>query len=374
MIQWETLRGWEVDWLTVSADAIRNRQAFLSHISRRGNNRLSRALLDVLVGRRHLVRDYAYEFGDELAIDSAVATATRLRHLLETAQQYTHTASVHPHTWFDAVATFDQAIGVAKIEQEASRASFDDSVRVLIEFLLPRVFEPELEFVEFYAYHDPVCEYTVGHDDLGINRHLSHRAEGKTRKKHTLQCRRVKDNGLVFLDHRVKDAFSTWLKIQRKLMQGVDDPYVVHDRCGLIFVVEQSENVPTLARQIQKLLEQDGGTITEPLACNLQHDGAVDCTNKDSTSAYKIAKMCVVWRSRRFELQFSTFYNYFSSQTSLSLANHELYRLRQARRYFFPLLYPDAIYGVRWENPRIIHALETQLKGKLTSRFNGHES
>lgn len=380
MIDWVTLESWKQDWLEIHERAIVDRRVFLTGRKKGDRARLADALEKVQEGRVQHIKDFAFGFADELDTDSSVTTATQLVHLLQIAEQHKTADALHIHTWFDALSVFDSAVGVAKIEKEEPRAQIGDSLRHLIHFLQTNLFESGLETVELFVYHDPNNEYTVGPEDIGFNRHLSHRAAaGLTRKKHRLHCRRMLDNGLVFLQDRVKNAFHAWLKIQTQVTKaaaGVDkledkDPFVIHDRCGLMLVVERLENLLHLSDCIEDLIGRSGGSITVRPVDNLQRDGPANLSNGSSSPDYKAKKLCFLWHGREYEIQFMTFHDYFTSKSSLKGSNHMRYKQEQALRWVFPLLWPERVYGIPWANPQYKGELERRLIARLAWRVNG---
>ncbi len=376
MIDWPTLQQWEGDWLEVSRQAIRRRRDFLRRMLHRDKWLLTLSIEKVRTGRRELVSEFAYGFKDQLDPDSSVATTYDLDRLLVLAQMREPGRDPEPHRWFDALSIFDQTVAVAMLEREDPTEAVGRDLDALITFLGRRVFAGGLVAEEFFVYHDPQHDYTVGSEDVGVGRHLSHRAEGRTRRLNRLTCRRTRDGKLVFLSHRDKSAYNVWLKIQRQaLQQKLVDPYAIHDRCGLMFVVEREEDIAALARHIERQIVRDGGHVVESLDGNHGKDGVVvDLKNDVSSSSYKVAKMIVVWRGRKFELQFTTFADHFNARDSLTDANHALYKLRQARKYAFPQLWPEQVYGIKWDSGHVGKQMNAWMTSRLGWRVNGHHS
>ncbi len=367
MIDLKILKGWEQDWLQLSSTAIDRRRTLWQRMLYRDRDECTRAIRLVRTGRRELVHEFAYGYADQLSPDSSVATTPHLDRLLALANKPRR--APEPHRWFDALCHFDLTLAVAQIEQRDPEEAVGRDLDELIDFLGGHLFAGTFTQTDFYVYHDPANEFLVGPDDVGIGRHLSHRAEGRTRRKRTLACRKTRDGKLVFLDHRIKDAFNVWLKTHRQILEKkVEDPYAIHDRCGLTFVVEQQEDLFTLAQKMMDLLLSDGAIITEPLQSNFHMDAAADRLNGDSSAIYKVGKMNVQWRGREFELQFIPFHSYFNAKRSLSEANHALYKLRRCLRIYMPWLWPDDIYGVNWQSPHVI----TETRGWMTSKLGWH--
>lgn len=372
MIDWGDLERWEGDWLQITTRALEERRTFLEGVLCDERALLTQAIQWVRYGHERQVLNWAFGLADQLDPESSVATTPHLERLLRLAAKVTLDEDVPPlHRWFDALSTFDQAVALAKIEREDPLEGIGRDMDRLIDFLGDRLFTGEFETAEFYAYHDPERDFTVAEGDVGINRHLSHRAQGRTRRKARLTCRRVRENGLVYLHHRIKNSFRTYLKIHRQRLMGRTHPTIVRDRCGLMFVLETMEDVAVFAERVRALLVDDGAEVTEPLDLNLHADRPSDAENGQSSKAYKVAKMCLRWRGREVELQFCTFANHFSSRSALSDENHELYKLRQAIEYVFPWLWPQEVYGINWSGGHV----RTQMRGwkvaQLGWRVNG---
>lgn len=367
MIDLEILKGWEEDWLQITSGAVTRRRALWKRMLYRDRDECTKAIRLVRTGRKELVREFAYGFGDQLAPDSSVATTPHLDRLLALANKPRR--APEPHRWFDALCHFDLTLAVAQVEQNDPEEAVGRDLDELIDFLGEGLFTGTFSQTDFYVYHDPTNEFLVGPEDVGIGRHLSHRAEGRTRRKRTLACRRTRKGKLVFLDHRIKDAFNVWMKIHRQVLEKkVEDPFSVHDRAGLTFVVEGLEDLFKLATEMSQLLVYDGAVITEPLESNFDMDQAADTLNGDSSKAYKVAKMNVCWHGREFELQFIPFYSWFNAKRSLSEVNHALYKWRRCLRIYMPWLWPNQIYGVNWQHSHVIN----ETRGWMTSRLGWH--
>ena len=155
------------------------------------------------------------------------------------------------------------------------------------------------------------------------------------------------------MDDRIKGAFSTWLKIGRKMHEGeVTETYNVTDRCGLTFVVPTYADLNDFALSLLETLLKNGAEELEKLSMT-SANAPVDPTNPRSSSLYRVAKMLVMWHKREYEFQFLTFHDYFTSKRSLTEANHELYKLRQACDFAFPYLWPSEIYGIDWSQKQL---------------------
>lgn len=352
MIDWHELRSREEDWLRVSSDAVRWRRELLRWSTNYDRQLFSQALERVRTARELLIERYvAPVFRDQLDSDSAVASTPSPERLLTLALHHEIGHKPGPHRWFDAISVFDQAFAVAQIEKRDPLERIGMAIESLIDFLSGRLFMEGFESTDFYVYYDPSQDFITSSEDVGIGRHLSHRAEGRTRRKHTLMCRRALDNGLVFLRDRIKDPFGVWLKMRRQVDEDqLENPWSVLDRCGLMFVVERREEVPALAKRITTLLEEDNAVVTSPLRANYHTESTISPINGASSSAYKVAKMRLRWKGYEFELQFITFFDYFNAKYSLTDANHAFYKGRQLRRFSFPLIWPSEIYMVEWES------------------------
>ena len=373
MISWEELREWEKDWQTVSPEAITRRQHFLQRSLYLERWLLTLAIKIVRSGRKELVNEFAYGFSDQLDMDSSVATTPHLDRLLILADKRTRSKPPELHRWFDALSLFDQTVAVAMLERIDPEESVGRDLDMLIDYLSAFIFKNGFVTKEFFVYHSG-NEFEVGPQDVGIGRHLSHRAKGRVRRKTRLSCRRTREDQLVFLLHRIKDPFNMWLKIQRQIQKKeLSYPYLIYDRCGLMFVAQTTEHVLNLAENIRRVLVEDGGDVVEGLNGNMSHMGvAADESNKESSKHYVVMKMLIRWRDRIFEFQFVRFHDYFHSTSSLTDANHKLYKLRQTRQYIFPKLWPETLFNISWENPQVRMLLHRWMTAKIGWRVNDH--
>ncbi len=370
MITWKELAEWQEDWLDMNPNAISKRRRFLLDASSREQIEFALAVRTITHGRRRLISGCADLFFDQIELDSSIATTINPNRMLMIAQKAIRGKSIDLQRWFEAISRFDQSVAVAKIEIGDSQEELDRDMNRLLDFLNEGFFEDEYEKVGIFCYHDPENGFAVKVEDVGIGHHLSR--PGLMRRKSNLTCRQTRQSELAYIRHRTKDPFDTWLKMQRQIHNsGIDNPYGVHDRCGLKLVVSSDKDLYIVALRLMMLLIEDGGDEIEPLECNYGINKSADDQNKQSSSAYKLAKASVRWRGRVFELQFLTFHDYFTSKRSLLESNHDLYRTRQALDYFLPLLWPKDVYGIDWSNPGIRSSLYKWKKSQLGWRVNG---
>lgn len=370
MVEWQRLQERQADWLNPSGEAIERRRKFLRRSLSRELAHYARAVQTLRHGRARIALGYADMFTDQMELDSSVATTSNLERLLELAARPGANGAPDRQRWFEAISRFDQSIAVAQFEMQDSLESLDRDMNDLLDFLNDRFFQDGFHKIEVYCYHDPKQSYTVRSEDIGVGHHLSR--PHLVRRKSDLTCRKTVWNQLAYIRHRIKDPFDAWLKTQRQVHNPeIAQPYVMHDRRGLLFIVESEQVLHEVAIRLVECLVEDGAKEIEQLVTNFGSAKGVDAQNKHSSASYKAAKTLVCWRDQVFELQFQTYRDYFTSKRSLTDANHELYRLKQALDYFLPLLWPKEIYDVDWANPNVRHALKTWKESQLGWRVNG---
>lgn len=363
MIDWQDLRSRERDWTRISQDAISWRRSLLERMTSFERLLFSTALERVARGYELLQAGYIPPgYRDKLEPDSAVANVTNPEHLLAIAS--THMRRSRLQSWFDALSWFDHALAVAQIEALDPRERAGMVIYDLIQFLQQHLFAKTFRETPFYAYYDPTRDYTVGSRDVGIGRRLSRK--GRVCQTHRLMCRSIRENGIVYVRDRVKDPLGVRLKMHRQVEEARRaSPWSVDDRCGLMLVVEKRESISGLAEQLTGLFQKHGAVVTEPLKANFDTDATVDANNGSSSSKYKVAKMRIRWNGQEFELQFIAFFDYFNARYSLSEENHQFYRLRQHLDFTFPWLWPQAVYGIAWDNPQVRHIVHKGLQAQL---------
>ncbi len=352
MIEWATLHTWQTDWDRPSQEAIDKRKKYFDRSPSLLRAQLVTMIHSVRTGHERLVSNYGFGLTDQLEHDSSVASTPHLDRLLEIAQRRLRSPYVHDQVWFEAISMFDQAVSLLLIEHDEPMERIGTTMAQLIDLMGEELFVPGYERADLYAYHDPKRDYMVALGNVGINQPLN-RPHMRLRKVE-LNCRKVRGDGIAFLHHRLKKPFTAWLKIQRQLQKGlVDDPFEVSDRCGLMIVSPTMEGVKAFADNTLTFMRDHGAVVTEPLRANYDVNVALDRKNTESSKDYKLAKARVFWDDQEIELQFLTFADYFSSLRALSDMNHELYKLNQAIRYFFPLLWPTSRFRVDWTNPSV---------------------
>jgi hypothetical protein len=372
MIEWKLLQEWQKDWFLPSEEAVTKRRVFLRRALSYEQSHFSRAVQTLRYGRVRLIEVYADVYTDQLEMDSSVARTTNLERFLELAVRPGANGLPDPQRWFEAVSRFDQAVSIAKIEMEDSNESLDRDMSDLIDFLSAELFVDGFEKIEIYCYHNPKNGYGVKAEDIGIGKTLSR--PGFMQRKSDLTCRKTVHNELAYMRDRIKDPFAAWLKMQRQIHDPhKQDPFMVNDRCGLTFIVENMQELNNFAPQLVALLLEDGGREIESLDMNHHTQQSIDAKNSQSSSSYKAAKALIEWHGRVFEFQFLTLHDYFTIKRSLLDSNHDLYRLRQTLDHFLPLLWPKEIYDIDWVNPGVRHTLRTWKISQLGWRVNGEE-
>ncbi len=361
MIEWDKLVKWQDDWLKIHPEAIAKRKEFLREVVLYEDyDAFKNAFTHVLNSRTMLIRSMVDVYADQLELDSSVNITSTLERLLEIAADLDENQEPEPQRWFEALARFDQVVAVAKIERAHSRGSLSRDMQKLLVFLRHNWFQKGRERVEVNCYHDPANDFRVLPENVGVNEmldrpHLEHR-------RAILPCRRVEGIGYVYLRDRIKDSFNTWLKIQRQLKDPkCKNPFEVQDLCGITLLFPTEADLHNGVKSLTSLLESHGGKILETTQLNQRGDRRMDGGNKYSSPDYRAAKLLVSFLGGIFEIQFQTFYDYYTSKRSPTKANHDLYRLIQTLDESLPLLWPHVIYDVDWSNP-VIRAAALQAK------------
>ena len=368
MKEWIELQKWQQDWLPSTnkpadfKDSIEKRLLLLERSPFVDRWSFTQAIQAVRTARYLLIQNFAYGFTNELLLDSSIASTPHLSRLLTLAQRGSGVFDVQRR--FEALSLFDQALSVAKIEREDPLESIGHNLDQFIDLLSGSIFRNGYSKVKIYSYHDPENEYEVPAGNVGVGKQL--RRRGMSQKLHRLTCRQQKNKEIVFMHHRIKDPFKTWLKMQKQVMGTFrSEPYQIHDRCGLMFIVPRRKSVKIIADKIINLAIRNGAIICETFQSNYGKSEFVDPPNNASSSRYKVAKVCIHWNGHFIELQFMTFYDYFSSTRSLSDVNHELYKLKQSYQCFFPLIWPKEVYGIDWNNGSIISQMTRWKKAQI---------
>ncbi len=369
MIEWKELFRWQKDWFKYSKEAVLKREVFIKRMLSNQRAHFSRAVETIRHGRARFVGTFADVYADRLELDSSVATTTNPDRLIELAVRLGHNKKPDPQRWFEAISRFDQAIAVGKIEMADRHESVDRDMNDLIDYLDQHVFCPGFIKREIFCYHDPNVQYIVRADDVGIERTL--KRPDLVQRKSLLMCRQLRNGVHVFMRHRIKDPFDTWLKIERQRRDSrIENPTMVNDRCGLTFILSDESVLQNVAIELLEVLLDGGAEEVEPLESNHHSDLAMDTQNQHSSSGYRAAKMLVRLNGRLFEFQFITYHDYYTSKRSLTDSNHDLYKLKQAINNSLPLLWPERVYSIAWSNPQTRHTLRLWKEAQLGWRVH----
>ncbi len=371
MIPWKMFLEWQHDWLEIDPKAIERRRTFLKQVPFLRQVQFKHALDTVRFGRRALVKDYAYAYAAQLALDSSVATTPHRKRLLDLAETHEEGELPDRQRWFECLSLFDQAIVIAYIEAYDPVETISADINQMITFLKARLFVGGFRRIEAYSYHDPKNGYVVTKENVSIDRTL-HRL-GLDERVTPFTCRQIAGDGFTYMDHRIKDPFEVFLKVCRQVEEDLlEDPFIIFDRCGLVFAAESFDEMYHFANRLTDALVADGAEVILPLRWN-KTDSTMNPTNRSSSPNYKAAKTLIMWRGRAFEFQFVTIADFLNGSLSLTDANHELYKLRQAETYSLPLLWPDTLYGIRWSDPAISDRLRVCKESQLGWRVQRQE-
>ncbi len=127
------------------------------------------------------------------------------------------------------------------------------------------------------------------------------------------------------------------------------------DGIGVRFVVERQhlERVVDSVRDV--LVACPGQVCDQASSIGAERRGRVlDYRNSRSSAAFEAMKYNAMAWGRIIEVQFTPWEAWVDSQCRQSDVNHSIYKLKGLFQDVFPLLYPQALYGVRWEIPSLV--------------------
>lgn len=369
MIQWKQLIEWQTDWQHIHAQALESRQGFLRRAPSREQELFMQCLQEVKRSRRELIAAYAEPFANQLAPDSPIACTPHLDRLLELGERHRKQQLPDPRRWFEALSLFDQALALARIEHKDPLESVGHDMDVLLDYLWDEFFEGDYRRMTLHTYYDPQADYVVWSHNVSMDTELDR--PSLMHRPYPLVCRQIKGGGIGFMEERIKNAFSIWLKIGRKMHAGErKNAYMVTDRCGLAFVVPTEKDLRAFASILRKTLLANGARVLERFT--LSNNGKpMDPSNKHSSPLFRAGKMLIKWKDREYEFQFLTFHDYLTSKYSLTDANHELYKQKQAFNFALPFLWPKDLYGIDWEDPVVRDELRRWKIDQLGWHVNG---
>ncbi len=366
---------WRRQWTGEPDDeAIETRATYLASLDPNRRTAISNNLEAYHAGNNEAIQRYLFPFVDQ--IDPIVDCSSLLPERLFDLAGLKGDRNSLSQTRFEALQAYDVAATIEIIDHADSWWSVSRDQGLLLDLLNPELFRDEDLTLPVWSYHEGVellaSEVSVGHD--------LHRHHPKKRRT-SYKCRVLKDGTPVWFDHRLKGRFETYLKIHRQRVQHKKlDPYLVLDRCGLIYVVETVATAEFLIAEVRRLIESAGGrfVLTDNRLRNgngREREKRSHKANPNRSDEYRAAWADVFYKGRWFEIQFTLFVSDASARYSLSTVNHELYRQDQWREIFAPIMFPQKararpLYGIRWDHKHTRQELRRFMISKLGWHFN----
>ena len=172
MIPWETFLKWQDDWSVMDPEAIERRRKFLAETPFLSQRHFNSAGETVRFGRKLLVRDYAYAFAAQLALDSSIASTWHRKRLLDLAGEHERDEIPNQRRWLEGLSLFDQAVTIAHIEAHDPVINISEDINRMIKFIIARLFVGGFKETELHSYHDPSHGFTVSSQDVSFDHRL----------------------------------------------------------------------------------------------------------------------------------------------------------------------------------------------------------
>lgn len=358
-ILWTMLYEWTSDWTRnsevsdqpffLSPDALNKRQQFLRSLSH-----MDRALCSVMIQAVHnlhrvLVQNYADVLSGVLKMESNVACAFKLEDLFE-LMSGSGDKPLDSRRRFEAVSIFDQTCFVGAIESDDSLDNIGRDLKEMLCLLQENLFVGSRD-ITVWSRHNPHDFYRV-RDTPQIDQPMKGNLANV--RRHEMTCRVLKGGELAHLDHRLKDAATTLVKIYRqKKDPDKNHPFQVRDRCGLKLSLVTVEQVYKTLKVLRHLLEKHGAHLSKAQGNLNGHGERKDANNPQSSPFYKAISFNAEWRDRNYEFQLVTLRDLLSSEHALNDENHELYKLRQYQTFILPMFFPPRHYGINWSSRNV---------------------
>lgn len=193
-----------------------------------------------------------------------------------------------------------------------------------------------------------------------------------------LRMKGGKKGAPVIYESRLKSPYSHLSKMLRERLHSPDE---VHDIRAMRFI-----NVPVPGKEIDGAIPRGGGQLLQQIIqrnedaqsgkdnewANRQLMDSVTRRifpspgtatrvrldykerSKYSSPQYEVLKFDDIYRGKGWEVQVQGLINWISAQVAIDDAvNHGLFRLNQHLGETFPDLFPQIIYGINWEDPRV---------------------
>ncbi len=342
-LQLQLVLGWKKDWTGArDPSAIRERRAYLRDRDPADIALLSNHVREARIGRVDLMRELAFPLSDELHMVSDVECASNPLDLIDLADVPGDDRLVVQQR-FEALCLADLAVAMHELERRDSMDRVEQDLRAMITLLERRIFSGETRDLDIYTYHDPEELYRVRQVVYDVPTDFA----GLVERKHNSRCRITRDGKITRFDARPKDRFRTILKLIKQITspKADQDPYLVKDRCGFKFVVQDVETARVLAEELRWYLVASGARVRED-GDNLtvETGAAADTTNPRSSPRYRKKQLAVHWHGRWYEFQVVVFAGYYGSLYVQDEENHVIYKMRQGVKDILPMLYPGPIY------------------------------
>lgn len=364
------LFGSRNEWLNVTSHAIAWRRNILGRMSEEEKEKFLVATLVFHHGMKDIRKDYADPIKGDMDQSSKVTSRRRPGALLDLAKETTGTDDVSRKKRFEALRKFDITLMLAEIERRDPWLSVTDDIATLLSLLEEELFVGSKQIV-VWSYHAlknnrHVEEIRIGRERRLDSLTLSDPHNPLSERMHEPNVTQLRNGSFFYLIDRGKGTFRTWLKMLRQItnpkrQQRFDQ---VMDRRGIKQIYSRSDRLYDAVAVHQQVIEEVGGSFTIRHD-NVTRDGPKDAENSESDSNYRALDAEVELAGTILEMVFQTFTDYYSSELAIDDVNHDLYALRQALRHFFPVLWPQEIYGLDWKDPNMRNALRTWKSGNI---------
>lgn len=348
----------QADWTgEYDAAALNRRRRFIGRCGCAWRWTFTSMLREVRYGRQRYVDRYLRPFADSFEHESLVWNTTQAGELIRLSGKAGDDA-LDRQRRHEAIRLYDETRALMELENQNPMEPLREKFEGFISFLTNALFEPGGKRIAIHTYHDREDSYRVR--SFSFDEPLAREMRGSLLERHNkpVPCRLYQSGGaqyFVALRDRIKNNFDTWLKMQKQVCEGRPHPHQIKDRCGLQFIVPTVEIADELHSRICDLVtappRRHKRATIEEVVNNLTADEHV--ANRHSSRFFRAIRLCIRWDGYAVEIQITTFSHYYSSVLAVSEENHEVYRLLQGFDYYFPFLFPTAIYGIDWANKQL---------------------
>jgi hypothetical protein len=302
-----------------------------------------------------LVAEFAGPFALRLKAESRVDHTCSGTSLLRIAFEKDGQDVIAYQRRVEAVPRYIMARLLTAVGHIESEVDVDQRHADVLEMLIKRLFVPgKSAKVDLLAQFDRERNHCLAAVIVPVGERVDWPRVGKVRCFETA-CRYVNIAGqpvMAVLDDRVKDDFSTVLRVLRR---GTPiEKYGHVDKCGLTLVVADREDLWRVDQVFSEAMRQPPFSVRQRSDNLVEQGRTVDADNPDTVTSFRAIRYALDFADPAFpgadpcpvEANLQLAAHYADAHYARTEANHHAYKLRQLARLYFRLRFPAFIFKI----------------------------